>query len=83
MKQNKTLSEQLMPNELEITGNVENGLKTRFLDEELDPFEVIFNGDNCATIQTDGMAYIAISRYTLNKLSHLVGIAEREYEKQL
>ncbi len=82
MSKKKTFSEEFMPNELEIIGNVEDGLKTTFLDEELDPFEVDFNYDNCATINTNGMEYIAISRYTLNKLSYLVGVADRTYKEQ-
>lgn len=82
MSKEKTFAELFMPDELELTGNVEDGLKTKFLDEELDPFEVDFNFDDCATINTNGMEYIAISRYTLNKLSYLVGVADRKYEEE-
>ena len=72
----------LMPEQLKITGNVEEGLKTSFLDAELDTFEVEFNYDNCATIKTNGMAYIALSREKLLKLAHLVEVSEEIYEEE-
>jgi hypothetical protein len=83
MSKNKTIEEVLLPNELQILGNVEDGLKTEFLDAELDAFEVNFNYDNCATIDTNGMKYIAISRNTLIKLARLVDIADKRYEEKL
>ena len=80
MNKNKTIEEVLMDNELIITGNVEDGLKTNFLDADLDPFEVDFNYDDCVTIKTNGLKYIAISRNKLIALAKLVELADKIYE---
>ena len=80
MNKNKTIEEVLMDNELIITGNVKDGLKTNFLDADLDPFKVDFNYDDCATINTNGCKYIAISREKLIALAKLVELADKIYE---
>ena len=83
MNKNKTfkIEEVLMDNELIITGNVEDGLKTNFLDANLDPFKVDFNYDDCATIKTNGSKYISISREKLIALAKLVELADKIYDQ--
>ena len=80
MNENIDIDKLLLPTNLKIQGNPEDGLYCEFLDEELDYFRIDFNNDNEATIITDGNTYIVLSTYLLNTISDLVYIADEMYE---
>ncbi len=52
-----------------------------FADEELDPIDVEFNGDGCASIKTMGYTHLTISSDDLRRLADMVDEAERRYGK--
>jgi hypothetical protein len=58
------------------------GYKSIIVDEELDPFEVHFNGDGCMEINTEGMTYITLSIDTLHDMLYLLEEAELKLSKQ-
>ena len=80
MNENIDIDKLLLPTNLKIQCNPEDGLYCEFLDEELDYFRIDFNHDNAATIITDGNTYIVLSTYLLNTISDLVYIADEMYE---
>jgi hypothetical protein len=58
------------------------GYKSIIVDEELDPFEVHFNGDGCMEINTEGMSYIALSVDTLYEMIEILQEAEFKLYKK-
>ena len=58
------------------------GYKSIIVDEDLDPFDVHFNGDGCIEIDTGGMSYIALSIDTLHDMLYLLEEAELKLSKQ-
>ncbi len=66
----------------DITTNVNDGLKAKFIDEEGDSYKVDFNYDNCATIDVSDYKYMVISISTLYELADLVKDAEKRYEEE-
>ena len=72
--------EHIAPQCEQLQEDEEGTLFTNIVDEELDPFKVVFNGDDCATIRTDNMQYIVLSQDLLYSLIDLISEAHFEYE---
>lgn len=68
----------LVPNCWEILGNKEEGFKAIITDEEIDPFDVEFNGDRCANISTP-LTQIVLSANALRRLADMVDETEVLY----
>jgi hypothetical protein len=58
------------------------GYKSIIVDEELDPFDVQFHGDNCIEINTEGMAYITLSVNNLYDMIDMIEEAEFKLSKK-
>lgn len=58
------------------------GYKSVIVDEELDPFDVQFHGDNCIEINTDEMRYITLSVHTLYEMIEMIEEAECKLYKK-
>ena len=58
------------------------GFKSIIVDEELDPFNVELQGDDCIQIDTEGIAYITLSVSTLYDMIDLIEAAELKLSKQ-
>lgn len=58
------------------------GYKSIIVDEDLDPFDVHFNGDGCIEIDTGGMSYIALSVDTLYEMIEMLQEAEFKLYKK-
>ena len=74
--------EVLVPDAYKLKKIRGGGYKSIIVDEELDPFEVHFNGDGCMEINTEGMTYIALSIDTLHDMLYLLEEAELKLSKQ-
>jgi hypothetical protein len=71
----------LVPNAYKIKKDKNGNLTSVIVDEELDPFNVEFTGDDCVQIETEGTAYIILSKDSLNKIIDLIEKAEIKYLK--
>ena len=71
-----------MSNIYDITTNVNDGLKAKFMDEEGDEFKVDFHNDNCVTINVSDYTYMVIDSSTLYELAELVEDAEQKYYEE-
>ena len=72
----------LVPNAYKLKKGKDGILKSIIVDEEIDPFNVKFIGDECIEIDTDEMAYITLSINNLYQIIDLIEAAEYKYSKQ-
>lgn len=74
--------EVLIPDAYKLKKLKGGGFKSIIVDEELDPFNVELQGDNCIEIDTEGMAYITLSISTLYDMIELIEEAQFELSKK-
>ena len=70
--------EVLVPDAYKLKKIRGGGYKSIIVEEELDPFDVQFHGDNCIEINTEGMKYITLS---VNNLYDMIDMIEEAEEK--
>lgn len=74
--------EVLIPDAYKLKKLKGGGFKSIIVDEELDPFNVELQGDDCIEIDTEGMAYITLSISTLYDMIELIEEAQFELSKK-
>lgn len=74
--------EVLVPDAYKLKKIRGGGYKSVIVDEELDPFDVQFHGDNCIEINTDEMRYITLSVNTLYDMIEMIEEAEFKIYKK-
>jgi hypothetical protein len=74
--------EVLVPDAYKLKKIRGGGYKSIIVDEELDPFDVQFHGDNCIEINTEGMTYITLSVNNLYDMIDMIEEAEFKLYKK-
>ena len=74
--------EVLIPDAYKLKKLKGGGFKSIIVDEELDPFNVELQGDDCIEIDTEGMAYITLSISTLYDMIELIEEAQFQLSKK-
>ena len=72
----------LVPDAYKLKKQKDGTFTSVIVDEEIDPFNVKFIGDECIEIDTDEMAYITLSINNLYQIIDLIEAAEYKYAKQ-
>ena len=63
--------------------DTEQNASVLIVDEELDPYQCVFNNDGCIEINTSGYTHITLSVEALYRIIELIEIAEEHYETNL
>ena len=74
--------EVLIPDAYKLKKLKGGGFKSIIVDEELDPFNVELQGDDCIQIDTEEMAYITLSISTLYEIIDLIEEAQFQHSKK-
>ena len=72
----------LVPDAYKLKKQKDGTFTSVIVDEEIDPFNVKFIGDECIEIDTGEMAYITLSINNLYQIIDLIEAAEYKYAKQ-
>lgn len=72
----------LVPDAYKIKKIRGGGYKSIIVDEELDPFDVHFHGDDCIEIDTGGMTYITLSIDNLYEMIEMIQEVECKLYKK-
>lgn len=71
----------MFPDAWKLIEDEEGNLSATIVDEELDPFTVHFNNDDCVVIETDGMTSICLGSDTMERLQDLIHEAWERYSE--